>query len=244
MNNQIAPDRVAWKENFPRVMINEQLGGLKKHPEYDEAKNGNINAAIVLVSKVININAINENLSKILLEKTPLLVPVHAEEEISINRIPLAYAIVLGRAFNLPVELNIVQSAKVSRTGVKNGFLRLAFPPPFNGSPSNVAQYAVIIDDTITQGGTLANLHGYIAKFGIETIAATTLTGKDNSSLLALTDTTLQKLRDKCNEIEEWWVDYFGYGFECLTESEAKFLVSNKENADGIRNSILKERQT
>jgi predicted amidophosphoribosyltransferase len=54
----------------------------------------------------------------------------------------------------------------------------LAFPPPFKGIPSQSAQYAIILDDTLTQGGTLANLRGYTAQFGIKTLVATTLTGK------------------------------------------------------------------
>ncbi|MEN9849280.1 MAG: hypothetical protein RL368_2020, partial [Pseudomonadota bacterium] len=69
------------------------------------------------------------------------------------------------------------RQAKVNRTG-SNGFTRLAFPPPFKGIPSQSAQYAIILDDTLTQGGTLANLRGYTAQFGIKTLVATTLTGK------------------------------------------------------------------
>jgi hypothetical protein len=42
-------------------------------------------------------------LESVIADKKPLLIPVHAEEAISINRIPLAYAMVIGRTFDLPV---------------------------------------------------------------------------------------------------------------------------------------------
>lgn len=154
-----------------------------------------------------------------------------------------AYAIAVGLEFDLPIEFNIVQAARVSRTG-SSGFTRLAFPPPFAGTPSNnEATYAIIFDDTLTQGGTLANLRGYVAQFDIETIAATTLTGKNYSSVLAITDETLKLLRDKYNELEKWWISAFGYGFTKLTESEAKYILNTKKNADEIRDRILAEKQ-
>jgi len=242
MNNQIAPYRQIWNKNFPKVILNAPLGDAKKHPKYLDAKSGDLGAALILVSHLINEEAISE-LSKIISNKKPLLIPVHAEEEISINRIPLAYAATIGKELNLPVELNIIQAAKVSRTN-SDGFTRLAFPPPFDGTPSYQAQHAIIFDDTLTQGGTLANLHGYVAKFGIETIAATTLTGKNYSSVLAITKVTLEELRDKYHGLEQWWVNYFGYGFASLTESEARYIIKSKTDADAIRNRIIAERQT
>ncbi len=84
---------------------------------------------------------------------------------------------------------------------------------------------------------------GYVAQFGIETIAATTLTGKNYSSVLAITDETLILLRDKYHELEQWWISTFGYGFTKLTESEAKYILNTKKNADEIRDRILAEKQ-
>jgi hypothetical protein len=131
----------------------------------------------------------------------------------------------------------------VTRTGA-DGFSRLAFPPPFAGKPSQSANYAILFDDTLTQGGTLANLRGYIQQFGVETLAATTLTGKNYSSVLAITSQTLTTLREKYHELEHWWTNFFGYGFDSLTESEARYLIGSKKDADFIRNRIIAERQT
>lgn len=135
-----------------------------------------------------------------------------------------------------------MQSAKVNRTG-SDGFARLAFPPPFSGKPSRTAPFAVIIDDTLTQGGTLANLMGHVDGFGIKTIAATTLTGKNYSSVLAISSDTLTTIRTQYADLERWWVDFFGYDFSCLTESEARYIINSKKNAIEIRDRIIAERQ-
>jgi hypoxanthine-guanine phosphoribosyltransferase len=241
VDNLIAPYRQKWQNCFPNVILNAALGDASKHSYYVAAKSGDLDAALILAIDLVNQEAI-EKLATIIQNEKPLLVPVHAEEAISINRIPLAYAIILGRKLDLPVELNVVQSAKVSRTG-SDGFSRLAFPPPFSGEPSVKADYAIILDDTLTQGGTLANLRGYLGQFGIQTLAATTLTGKNYSSTLAITDVTLKNLQENYHELEHWWISYFGYGFECLTESEARYILNSKKDVDAIRNRIIAERQ-
>ncbi len=241
MNTPITSYRQEWQPDFPKVILNAPLGDAAKHPDYQAAKSGDLTAATRLVSDLISKDTLSK-LADIIADKKPLLIPVHAEEAISVNQIPLAYAVAIGLEFNLPIEFNIVQSAKVSRTG-SDGFSRLAFPPPFAGIPSQEAKHAIIFDDTLTQGGTLANLRGYISQFGIETLAATTLTGKNYSSVLAITAATLEELKGKYHELEKWWINYFGYGFASLTESEARYIINSKTDADTIRNRIIAEKQ-
>ncbi len=233
--------RSKWPEQFPNVVLNAGLGDASKNEHYLEAKNGDLLAASKLVADILNQVAIKK-LTEIIGSKKPILIPVHAEESISINRIPLAYAVAIGRILNLDVELNIVQSARVNRTGA-DGFARLSFPPPFTGIPSQESKYAIIIDDTLTQGGTIANLIGYVDQFGIESLAATTLTGKNYSSVLAIKDETLAELRRNYEKIEEWWIIFFGYDFSRLTESEARYIINSKKNANEIRDRIIAERQ-
>ncbi len=242
MTNYLAPYRQEWEQNFPKVILNAPLGNASKHPSYEAAKSGDLEAAAILVTDLISNDAISQ-LKNVIGNKKPLLIPVHAEEDVSINRIPLAYAMIVGRKLDLPVELDIVQSAKVNRTN-SDGFGRLAFPPPFAGKPITKSEYAIIFDDTLTQGGTLANLRGHIYQFGMKTIAATTLTGKNYSSVLAITTLTLDTLRKNYNELEYWWISFFGYGFDCLTESEARYIINSKKTAVEIRDRIIAERQT
>lgn len=241
MTKQIAPYRQQWEKDFPAVVLQAPLGDAKKHYSYEAAKSGEIKSALILAEYLMNSAALRK-IQDLIGNKKPLLIPVHAEEAISINRIPLAYAIVIGARLDLQVELNIVQAAKVSRTGA-DGFSRLAFPPPFSGQPSVKADYAIILDDTLTQGGTLANLRGYVGQFGMQTIAATTLTGKNYSSVLAISAETLTNLRGKYHELECWWTEFFGYGFDCLTESEARYILASKKDVNAIRDRIITERQ-
>ncbi len=89
------------------------------------------------------------------------------------------------------------------------------------------------------QGGTLANLKGYLESCGAKVIGATVLTGKAYSAKLQLTSETLQLLCEKHGqELENWWLTSFGYSFECLTESEARYLT-RADDADAIRARII-----
>jgi len=68
------------------------------------------------------------------------------------------------------------------------------------------------------------------------------LTGKGYSATLALRADTLTALRAKHGpELEDWWRKTFGYGFDALTESEARYLL-RAENADAVRDRILEAR--
>jgi hypothetical protein len=99
-------------------------------------------------------------------------------------------------------------------------------------------QSYIIVDDFIGQGGTVANLRGHIEHCGGFVIDATILTGKPFSATVALSLEQLQRLRSKHGHLESWWFEQFGFGFDCLTQSEARYL-ERSENADVIRNRIL-----
>ncbi len=73
---------------------------------------------------------------------------------------------------------------------------------------------------------------------GADVIGASVLTGKPFSANLALTAETLKLLQTKHGtELEIWWRATFNFGYECLTESEARYLV-NTPTIDRIRNRI------
>lgn len=66
----------------------------------------------------------------------------------------------------------------------------------------------------------------------------TVLTGKAHSAVLALAESTLDALRKKHGkDLENWWRQRFGFGFDCLTESEARYLL-NTPSADRVRDQI------
>ncbi len=101
----------------------------------------------------------------------------------------------------------------------------------------------MLVDDFVGMGGTLANLRGYIEANGGRVLAAVTLTGKPYSARLALDATQLQELRDKHGkQLESWWKEVFGHSFDCLTQSEARYLARSPD-ADTIRDRIAKAEQ-
>jgi hypothetical protein len=100
----------------------------------------------------------------------------------------------------------------------------------------------VLVDDFIGQGGTLANLRGYTLAGGAEVIGAAALTGKGYSAKLALCPQTPHSIRNRYGkELESWWRQSFGYGFDKLTESEARYLL-RAEDADTIRGRMAQAR--
>jgi hypothetical protein len=56
-------------------------------------------------------------------------------------------------------------------------------------------------------------------------IGATVLTGKDYSANLTQGDGQLLELRGKHGQLEQWWRERFGFGFDCLTASDARYLI-------------------
>lgn len=229
-------ERTPWKAGFPEVILHGRLGDASSHPDYEAAKRGNYDAARRLVSEVLSPNAIKQ-IKAIIGNRSAIALGVHAEEAVSRNAIPGAMADVLGKLLGLDVDVDIVQAAKVGRTA-QDGFGRLANQPSFDG-PVRTDKPYLIMDDTLTQGGTLANLKGYIEHRGGEVLAATALTGKQYSAKIAIDSSTLERLRDQYDGtgLEAWWQNRFGYGFDSLTESEARYLL-RAQDADKVRDRV------
>lgn len=167
--------------------------------------------------------------------KNPMLMPVQAVEGVSVNQIPLAMSVFISMATRWRVNLDIVQANRVSHTK-SSGWHRLANQALFVGKLMEGGSY-LLIDDFIGQGGTFANIKGYIDANGGQTIGAIALGGKAYSARLSLSYETLTALREKYEQLEPWWRNRFGFGFECLTESEGRYLL-RAEDADTIRNRM------
>ena len=226
--------RSAWGQ-FPDVVIHAEESAVKKHPLYTAAKGGAASAAEGLLLETISLNAI-VTLCEIIGREQVRLLPVHALEADGLNVIPRVMAQIIGRMLALPIETGILQINRVRHTGA-SGYHRLASPALFDGDVK--PEKYLLVDDFIGQGGTLANLKGFLESRGAAVIGATTLTGKAYSAKLNLTEETLQNLRGKYGtELEEWWLAAFGYGFERLTESEARYLI-RADDAHTITTRII-----
>ncbi|HBG9398460.1 TPA: PLxRFG domain-containing protein [Citrobacter freundii] len=232
--------RSVWDKDFPDTVLHGRLGDATAHKDYVAAKGGDDAAARRLVADVMTRESVNE-LRQLLAGRKAILAAVHAEEAVSRNAIPQAMADVLSKVLDLDVATGVVQAAKVGRTA-QDGFGRLTNQPAFEGPVRTDLPY-ILLDDTLTQGGTLANLKGYIEDHGGKVIGASALTGKKYSAKIALAADTLRKLRDhfEGTDLENWWNEQHGYGFDRLTESEANYLL-RAADADKIRDRVLAAR--
>jgi hypothetical protein len=238
------PPRAAWGD-FPDVLIHADESAVKRHPDYPAAKSGDADAAGRLAAHFISDNevrALRDLADKDALGEKPTLVSAHAFESEGVNAIPEAFADAISERLGWNVDNGIVQTNVVGHTGA-DGFGRLARQAAFDGSVVPGKRY-VLVDDFVGQGGTLANLKGYIESEGGKVIAAVSLTGKPFSAKLALTQDNLSELRNKHGqELENWWKERFGHGFDRLTQSEARYLARTPD-VDTIRNRIAASEQT
>lgn len=234
------PMRTTWQKDFPDVVLHARLGDETSHRDYEAAKSGDRDAAYRLVSDVLTKDAVDK-IRNIIGNRDVLLAAVHAEEASGRNKIPQAMADVLGKVLHQEVATGIVQTRRVGRTG-QDGFGRLANQPEFSGDVRSDVPY-FIVDDTLTQGGTLAGLKGYIESHGGRVIGASALTGKQYSAKMALSPQTLSQLREHFGGtgLENWWKQQHGYGFDGLTESEANYLL-RAGDADKIRDRVIAAR--
>lgn len=238
--------RTEWGD-FPDVVIQADERQIKKHRFYAAAKAGNKDAAEAVLSTPIKglfdsapaVGAL-ANTYAIIGNARPHLLAVQAVETQGRNPLPVTLASMLAELLKLPVDENIVQINQVGHTGA-DGYHRLAFPALFDGEVNHKEYF--LVDDFIGQGGTLANLKGFVESHGAKVIGATALTGKAYSAKLKLSDAALQALREKHGrELEQWWIDTFGYGFERLTESEARYLT-RADDAHAISARIVAARR-
>ncbi|MCK9549143.1 LPD38 domain-containing protein [Aquamicrobium sp.] len=226
--------RTFWG-GFPSVETLLPRHALRNHnPElYDKAKAGDHAAAAQLVDEVVRDEAI-ERLRATIGDRQPVIVAVMAEEASGRNAIPRTFAKIIGRHLGLPVDSSIVQTVRAQHTGA-DAFARLARQPVFSG-PVVAGQDYVIVDDTVTMGGTLANLRGYIESQGGRVILASTLTGGPQQNIVP-SAAQLDAVRKKHPDLDEWWQNEFGFPLETLTASELGHL-RKAVSLDAIRDRI------
>lgn len=231
--------RRGWEADFPDVVTAHRPGRLSAHADYTAGKAGDDAAALRVVRDVITPEFVDNVRAALPQGSKPLVVAVQSQEATGNNRIPRMAAEVLAQRLGLQVSEDIVQAAKVDRSG-GDALHRLANQPPFTGKVAAGRDY-VLIDDTLTQGGTLAQLKTHIEDNGGKVGLATALTGKDYSRRIALNTQSLADVRERFGSIEPWWRDQFGYGFEGLTESEARTILTldkGRLDADALRDRV------
>ena len=232
------PPRVAWKAFADAVLLASE-SRTKRHPEYPGAKAGDAVAAANLVNGLVDqtgIAAVRSLVSEVSGSGEPVLVSAAAYEREGFNAIPAALAKLLSERLGAPFDTTVVQTNVVSHTGA-DGYGRLARQAAFEGEVKKEREY-VMVDDFIGQGGTLANLRGWIEKQAGKVVGAVALTGKPYSARLTPSQEQLHELRQKHGrDFEKWWRENFGHPFDCLTQSEARYLARSPD-VDTIRNRL------
>lgn len=226
--------RTAWGD-FPPVVRNG-LSALSREAEYIAAKEGDPEAALALVTRLMSDEMVAQVRELIGDDPDARIVPIQAEESSGRNKIPLAVAEVLAFHLNLQVEYDICQVTRVHRTGASADH-RLAFCPKFQGNVEPGRSY-VIVDDTMTMGGTLAELRGYITSQGGKVAGAAVMAAREGAVSLPVTEKMLKAIDTKHGEkLNEYWKKEFGHGLDKLTQHEAGHLRA-AVSFDTIRDRI------
>ncbi|WP_120967051.1 phosphoribosyltransferase [Comamonas sp. lk] len=222
--------------SMPDAIIGSVLGAASSHPDYAAAKSGDIEAAFRLAQDIVTPDLVAK-VRAVIGDSKPLVVPVAAEEATGRNRIPVAAAGVLAQRLGLSTTGAIVQANRAHRTGM-DGLDRIFAPVDFAGAVE--AKPYLLVDDTLTQGGTFTALASHIREGGGTVAGVIALTGKQYSAKIQPSAATLASLRQKHGDLENEFRAATGYGFDALTESEARYLA-RYEPADRLRDRISAE---
>ncbi|WP_087864809.1 PLxRFG domain-containing protein [Comamonas thiooxydans] len=222
--------------SMPDAIIGSTLGSASSHPDYAAAKGGDIEAAVRLAKDLVTPELVAK-VKAAIGDSKPLVVPVAAEEAAGRNKIPRASAEVLALRLGLDTAFDIVQANRARRTGM-DGLDRLFAPVDFEGAVEPGSY--LLLDDTLTQGGTFAALASHIRDGGGTVAGVIALTGKQYSAKIQPSVETLASLRQKHGDLENEFRAATGYGFDSLTESEARYLA-RYEPADRLRDRISEE---
>jgi hypothetical protein len=229
--------RFPW-ESFPDCIIHADEKRVRGHASYHAAKTGDSDAAFELARTFLNDHCLAQiKQLEEMKQDSITLVSAHALEREGVNAIPEAIAELLGERLGWDVEHQVVQTNIVSHTKA-DGFSRLAKQAAFEGTVEAGRNY-FLVDDFIGQGGTLANLRGWILHCGGRVLGATVLTGKTYSARLKVDPIQINELENTHGkELRKWWQSRFGFDYDCLTSSEARYLI-NTPSADRIRDRIV-----
>ncbi|MBC7618914.1 MAG: phosphoribosyltransferase [Candidatus Saccharibacteria bacterium] len=216
---------------LPDVILAGKLGRLKEDADYRAAKAGEVEAAVRLARRSVT-DSLIDKLKHI---QNPLVVGVISIESSGENAIPQAAAAVIADRLGGELVDDIVQSSVPMRTDM-DGLDRIFARPLFDGFVASGRNY-VVVDDTLTQGATLAALSRHITCLGGNVAALVALSGKSYGAKLAPDLATIAVLRERFGDLENDFISATGVGFDQLTHSEIRYLV-NFSPSERVRDCI------
>jgi hypothetical protein len=202
-----------WENDFPNGYGHTSIAFLKRCVCFEDAKNGDLDAAQFVVSRCVKHNRLCD-----LREKYPdaVLLPVLGR-----NQLPLALALAIG----LPIWTHVYLLQTVSRR-VLNAAQRLLHIPVFMGYIKEGSEY-ILVDDVITQGGTITALRRFVVARGGTVVAVVALAYAIGSHAVAPTKRTLIRLTVKFNAALILLLRMLGIAASAqgLTNSQARYLL-------------------
>jgi hypothetical protein len=209
--------------------------GLKMHPDYADAKEGDFMAAARLAEDMVTSDIIErvEGLGPV------IFAPVSASERRATNRIPGAMAAYLAkRTGNKHAVGRIAQSSRASHTGATL-MDRMLSPATFSGKVEEGGRY-VLVDDVVTSGATLANLADFIQANGAQVVGIVTLSNMTRGSRIAADPAQLGDVEAKHGSTIQ---ELFAIDHSALTAVEADYLLRFR-SADTLRARAAEARRT
>lgn len=221
-------------KDFPNVITHTSSTKIKNHPLFESAKNGDLFSCARLVSDLLKVDRVDK-----LKELYPnaIIVPVMGIED-NKNKIPLAMARAINRLTGLEVETRITKNNLTQHTN-KGALERFLSRASFEGVVQKEKDY-IIVDDVVTQGGSLNELRNFIQENGGRVVAASTLGYTQFATELTIKKEMIEKIERKFGRYEtEELIKGIGVGtrLEHLTNSEGRLLTSFS-SLDRIRERI------
>jgi len=202
---------------------------LKQCAGYEQAKNGDIDAARSVVQQCVKKERIAD-----LRRRFPgsVLLPVLGR-----NQLPLA----LAQEIELPIWKEVQRTDRTPRKLLR-AIQRLLHKPKFTGYIEKNTDY-IIIDDIITQGGTVSSLREFVRTQGGKISAVVALAYAIGSHDITPTRENLFRYFFKFGE-EVFILNDRGvaYRYEELTNSQVRYLLKFSSTKN-IHNKIAKERE-
>jgi hypothetical protein len=221
--------RLSVTELYEKHGTSDCLGGyttlayLRRCEGYDAAKyHGDANAADRIIKKCVSADKL-----RLIQAKYPgaFLLPVLKKD----NALPLSLCVNIG----LPVCLSVVcQSARERK--YMPAIQRILYKPVFRGEIVPGRPY-ILVDDVITQGGTMAALMQFVSQNGGRVPAILSLTYAKGSRRIAPAKESLITLTHRFGNRLVDFLDDCGMGRDAvsqLTHSEIRYLMkfSSVEN--------------
>lgn len=203
----------AWEEDFPKGYGHTSIAFLRRCVGYEEAKHGNLEAAHFVVSRCVKQDRLCD-----LRKKHPraVLLPVLGE-----NRLPLA----LAQAIGLPIWTDVYLIQTISRK-LLCAIERLLHKPIFAGTIQENLEY-ILVDDVITQGGTISALRRFVIAAGGIVVAVAALAYAIGSHAVAPMRYHVVRLMVKFGMALLCLLKTLGIAVSAqgLTNSQAKYLL-------------------